>query len=169
MKGGRRQGRQRKRWKDRIREWTGLEFSPSPIGQWRTGENGGNLLRSGTSVNRNVSPVPKNPMGRLWFLRSAQDSAQNAPKTYTVKTGVSSAQGHRLRHHHQHHLSLNRKGHWGTTDDFTTSFLRFPLFCTALWDLANSRPVHSLMLFPPLPLSALSSSPFHRALQDGFG
>ena len=24
-------------------------------------------------------------------------------------------------------------------------------------------------VFPPLPLSALSSSPFHRALQDGFG
>ena len=26
VKGGRRQGRQRKRWKDNIREWTGLEF-----------------------------------------------------------------------------------------------------------------------------------------------
>ena len=25
------------------------------------------------------------------------------------------------------------------------------------------------VVFPPLPLSALSSSPFHRALQDGFG
>ena len=50
-------------------------------------------------------------------------------------------------HHHRHHyLSLNRKGHWGTTDDFTTSFLHFSQFSTALWDLANSRPVHSLML-----------------------
>ena len=29
MKGGRRQGRQRKRWEDNIREWTGLEFSES--------------------------------------------------------------------------------------------------------------------------------------------
>ena len=28
-KGGRRQGRQRKRWEDNIREWTGLEFSRS--------------------------------------------------------------------------------------------------------------------------------------------
>ena len=27
--GGRRQGRQRKRWEDNIREWTGLEFSRS--------------------------------------------------------------------------------------------------------------------------------------------
>ena len=29
MKGGRRQGRQRKRWADNIREWTGLEFGKS--------------------------------------------------------------------------------------------------------------------------------------------
>ena len=29
MNGGRRQGRQRKRWEDNIREWTGLEFSRS--------------------------------------------------------------------------------------------------------------------------------------------
>ena len=27
MKGGRRHVRQRKRWKDNIREWTGLEFA----------------------------------------------------------------------------------------------------------------------------------------------
>ena len=41
---------------------------------------------------------------------------------------------------------LNHKGHWGTTDDFTTNFLCFSLFSTALWGLLNSRPVHSLML-----------------------
>ena len=29
VKGGRRQGRQRKRWEDNIREWTGLEFRKS--------------------------------------------------------------------------------------------------------------------------------------------
>ena len=29
VKGGRRQGRQRKRWEDNIREWTGLEFGRS--------------------------------------------------------------------------------------------------------------------------------------------
>ena len=27
VKGGRRQGRQKKRWEDNIREWTGLEFA----------------------------------------------------------------------------------------------------------------------------------------------
>ena len=45
-----------------------------------------------------------------------------------------------------HHQSLNREGSWDTTDDFATSFLHFSLFSTALWDLPNSRPVHSLML-----------------------
>ena len=29
VKGGRRQGRQRKRWEDNIRQWTGLEFAKS--------------------------------------------------------------------------------------------------------------------------------------------
>ena len=40
VKGGRRQGRQRKRWKDNIREWTGLKFAKSQRavenrGKWR--------------------------------------------------------------------------------------------------------------------------------------
>ena len=40
VKGGRRQGRQRKRWQDSIREWTGLEFAKSHRavenrGKWR--------------------------------------------------------------------------------------------------------------------------------------
>ena len=40
MKGGRRQGRQRKRWEESIREWTGLEFGKSrgaveKRGKWR--------------------------------------------------------------------------------------------------------------------------------------
>ena len=52
---------------------------------------------------------------------------------------------HRRRRYH-HHLFLNREGRWGTTDDFTTSFLHFPLFSTAVCDMPNSRPVHSLML-----------------------
>ena len=47
---------------------------------------------------------------------------------------------------HHYHLSLNRGGRWGTTDDFTICFLHFSLFSAALWDLANSRPFQSLML-----------------------
>ena len=59
---------------------------------------------------------------------------------------------HHHHHHHHHHrhqhyyLHFNRDGLWGTTDDFATSFLHFPLFSTALWDLPNSRPVYFLML-----------------------
>ena len=37
VKGGRRQGGQKKRWEDKIREWTGLEFAKSQ----RAGENRG--------------------------------------------------------------------------------------------------------------------------------
>ena len=42
VKGRRRQGRQRKRWEDNIKEWTGL--LPGPRGQWRTEKNGRNWL-----------------------------------------------------------------------------------------------------------------------------
>ena len=44
------------------------------------------------------------------------------------------------------HLSLSREGRWGTTDDFTTSFLLFSLSSAVLWDLAKPRLVHSLVL-----------------------
>ena len=45
VKGGRRQGRQRKRWENNIREWTGLEFAKSQMAVER-GENGGNWLQN---------------------------------------------------------------------------------------------------------------------------
>ena len=68
------------------------------------------------------------------------------------------------------HLFLNREGRWGTTDDFATSFLHFSLFSTAFWDLANSRPVHFLMLSSHLflcffthPLTQYSRNPLTRA------
>ena len=48
------------------------------------------------------------------------------------------------------HLSLNREGRWGTTDDFTPSFLHSSLLSTALWNLVNSRHVHFLILPPHL-------------------
>ena len=71
----------------------------------------------------------------------------NTPNRYTLKVYH--------HHHHHHYLSPDREGRLGTTDDFATSFLHFPLFSTALWDLPNSSPVYSLMLsshlFPCLP------------------
>ena len=45
VKGGRRQGRQRKKWENNIRVWTGRS-SASPIGQWRTGKNGEHWLQN---------------------------------------------------------------------------------------------------------------------------
>ena len=42
VKGGRRQGRQRKRWEDSIREWTGLEFAKSQRAVENRKKNGGN-------------------------------------------------------------------------------------------------------------------------------
>ena len=53
--------------------------------------------------------------------------------------------------HLSSHLSPNRESRWGTTDDFSTSFLHFFLFSTALWDLANSRPVSSLITMTIIP------------------
>ena len=45
------------------------------------------------------------------------------------------------------HLLLHREGRWGSTDDFRTISLHFSLFSTVLLDLANSGPVHSLILY----------------------
>ena len=45
VKGGRRQVRQRKRWEDNIREWTGLEFAKSQRAvENREKKKGGNWL-----------------------------------------------------------------------------------------------------------------------------
>ena len=45
VKGGRRQGGQRKRWEDNIREWTGLEFGKSQKAV-KNRENGENWLQN---------------------------------------------------------------------------------------------------------------------------
>ena len=39
-----------------------------------------------------------------------------------------------------HHLSLNREGRWGTTDDFATSFLNFSLFSLSLFSRTMEHP-----------------------------
>ena len=62
---------------------------------------------------------------------------------HTFQTSIFNKLDHHLI---SSHLSLNHEGRWGTTDDLATSFLHFSLFSTALWDLANFRPVHSLLL-----------------------
>ena len=46
VKGARRQGRQKKRWEDNIREWTGLEFAKSQ----RAAENREKVEETGCEV-----------------------------------------------------------------------------------------------------------------------
>ena len=55
VKGGRRQGRQSKRWEDNIREWTGLEFGKSQ----RAVEN----RESGENWLQNHLLCPNSPLG----------------------------------------------------------------------------------------------------------
>ena len=55
LKGGRRQGGQRKRWEDNIREWTGLEFGRSQ----RAAENRGKWRK----LLQNHLWCPNNPRG----------------------------------------------------------------------------------------------------------
>ena len=53
-----------------------------------------------------------------------------------------------------------------TSQPVSSIFLYFPLPSRTWW--TSGCPFHDVV-FPPLLLSALSSSPFHCALQDGFG
>ena len=46
VKGGRRQGGQKKRWEDNIREWTGLEFAKSQ----RAVEGRGKMEKTGCKI-----------------------------------------------------------------------------------------------------------------------
>ena len=75
----------------------------------------------------------------------------------------------RHTHHHHHHQSLKREGRWSTTDKLQPVFSTFPVFhCLLGLGEVHACPFPDVV-FPPLPLSALSSSPFHCARQDGFG
>ena len=39
-------GRQKKRWEDKINEWTGMDLMPAQLGQLKTGQDGKGLLGS---------------------------------------------------------------------------------------------------------------------------
>ena len=65
------------------------------------------------------------------------------------------------------HLSINQEGHWGTTDDSQpVSSIFTVLHCPLGLSELQTCPLPDVV-FPPLLLSALSSSSFHCALQDG--
>ena len=73
--------------------------------------------------------------------RTAAHGDTGANTSIGVASSVASTAKYPTHHHHHHrrhhHQSLNRQGRWGATDDFTTSFLHFSLFSTALLDLAT--------------------------------
>ena len=70
--------------------------------------------------------------------------------------------------HHFNHLSLTREGCWGTTDDFATSFLHFPvLHCPPGLRELQACPFPDVV-FPHLPLSALSYFPLLPCLARWF-
>ena len=57
VKGGRRQGRQRKRWEENIREWTGLEFAKSQSAV----ENREKWKKTGCEI---ICGAPRTPAGK---------------------------------------------------------------------------------------------------------
>ena len=68
-----------------------------------------------------------------------------------------------------HRLSFNHEDRWGTTDDFATNFLRFfPVFHCPLGPAELQTCPFPDVVFPPLPLSALSSSPLSLCLARWF-
>ena len=78
---------------------------------------------------------------KVWF--TAQNTRHFIAKEDLETMKSNEAEEQDLDHRHQF---VNHGDRWGTTDDFATSFLHFSLFSTTLWDLANSRPVHFLIL-----------------------
>ena len=105
----------------------------------------------------------------LWRARSSERRAMPSklmkrgwkyPLKHTERGEGTPLKDHHHYHHH-HHQSLNREGRWGTTDDFATSFLHFfpVLHCPLGLAKLQACPFPDVV-FPPLPLSALSSSPF---------
>ena len=97
------------------------------------------------------------------YLRTNLNSHSMSTHKY-LRTNLNS-----MSTHHHHHQSLNREGRSGTTDDFATSFLHFFPVLQQPMGLAELQACSFPdVVFPPLPLSALSSFPLHCALQDGF-
>ena len=95
------------------------------------------------------SPQPGQYLLTITSLHQGMACHRTYPFHFEVFVNtVSGAAAHNPQpsHHPPPPPSLNREGRLGTTDDFATSFLHLSLFSTALWDLVNSRPVHSLML-----------------------
>ena len=129
-----------------IKKLSGIEETQTSVGALRRLQSGDLIYR--TSSNRHVGFA--NAGSKLSRVNRGQsDLGQCFETVARVDTEgcreYDTPVGNFLQQQHQHQ-SHNHEGRWGTTDHFETSFLHFSLFSTALWDLPNSRPVHSLML-----------------------
>ena len=89
VKGGRRQGRQRKRWEDNIREWTGLEFSKSQMAmenreKWRKLVANSSVVPLRPSRLRDWwwwwSRLPSSYGVELWFIASRDKPPEKTTK-----------------------------------------------------------------------------------------
>ena len=134
-----------------------------PTWQWRRQRQWRSWLPSHTPVHRTQNhclPITRTWQRWRWWHRGWRLSTDAGhrfiylctlprittyPKHVANNDDTADTKGHHHQHHLHHHLSLNREGHWGTKDDFPTSFLHSSLFSSAPWDLAISRPLHSLM------------------------
>ena len=64
VQGGRRRGRQRKRWEDNIKEWTGLEY----YGKRRTARSGGSWLKK-----QNKQQQQQQQQQKQWYPNGQPD------------------------------------------------------------------------------------------------
>ena len=69
-------------------------------------------------------------------MREDRDGQKGSHKDKEREKTDTDTDRHREGAHH-HHLTLNHEGRWGSTDDFTTRFLHFSLFSTALLGLGQ--------------------------------
>ena len=115
----------------------------SPVGCLHRAESNSTIC---ASVFQRVPIPPSSPRGAARIRREGPIPSSRQCNEGRVSSELSPFPASQYKIHHHHHLSVNGEDRWDTTGDFATSFLYFSLFSTALWDLANSRHVHSLML-----------------------
>ena len=118
VKGGRKQGRQRKRWEDNIREWTGLEFGQPQ----RAVEN----RKKWSNLVVKSSVVPQRPL-RLrnrWCSLMTRDVSGNQIRQITFISVLESASSHHVVHQLTQYNMVIRLRTCGNAAQQETNFAR---------------------------------------------
>ena len=107
--------------------------STLPGSKWGTGFRGRRKERK-----KETGWVGKAEIRETWLqsaIKAGQVTFGPSPglteKTFD-SSGFSAVYGNGVEGDHRHLNTVDREGRWGTTDDFTTSFLHFSLFSTTL-------------------------------------